>query len=198
MESFVDVAFPLMGKSLPLDHGYALFGAVSRVVPVLHEEEGWGVFPVHGLRLGPGELSLTKTSLLSIRLPVSRIADVLPLSGKSLDVAGHQLTLGVLRVFPLHGSPELRSRFVTIKKFHEEKAPFEEAVRRQLDLLDVAPSARITVGERRVLQVANHTIVGFSMAIIGLSTGESLRVQSKGIGGRRHMGAGLFLPAGKA
>lgn len=198
MEPFVDVAFPLKGKSLPLDHGYALFGAVSRVVPQLHEEETWGLFPVHGRRTGPGELVLLSSSLLTIRMPASRIVDVLPLAGKTLDVAGHEVIVGLLRVFPLRPAPGLRSRFVTIKKFHEEKAPFEAAVQRQLALLEVGRSARVAVGERRVARVANHTIVGFSVELGGLSEADSVRIQAKGIGGRRHMGAGLFLPAGNS
>ena len=67
-ESVVDVAFPLNGKSLPLDHGYALYGALARVLPVLHAEHrksvdggsapaSWGVHPVRGLKTGPGLLS---------------------------------------------------------------------------------------------------------------------------------------------
>ncbi len=41
----MDAAFPLGGESLPLDYGYALFGAVSRVVPVLHGPPSLGARP---------------------------------------------------------------------------------------------------------------------------------------------------------
>lgn len=198
VEPFVDVAFPLKGKSLPLDHGYALFGAVSRIVPVLHDEAEWGLFPVHGSRLGHGELSLLATSLLTIRMPQARVGDVLSLTGKSLGVDGREVVVGIPRIFPLQSRPVLQSRFVTIKKFHEEEAPFAEAVRRQLTELDVSADAKVTVGVRRVAKVANHTIVGFAVGIAGLNPAESLRVQTSGIGGRRHMGAGLFLPLGRS
>ncbi len=39
-ETWIDLAFPLRGETLPLDHGYALFAASSRVVPALHQGEG--------------------------------------------------------------------------------------------------------------------------------------------------------------
>lgn len=197
MEPFVDVAFPLKGKNLPLDHGYALFGAVSRVVPVLHHEAEWGVFPVHGKRSGPGELTLLPSSLLTIRMPQARVGDVLGLTGQSLAVDGREVAVGIPRIFPLQPRPTLQSRFVTIKKFHEDPAPFAEAVRRQLTELDVSAAATVSVGERRVIKVAEHTIVGFVVGIDGLGPAESLRVQTAGIGGRRHMGAGLFLPLGR-
>lgn len=198
MDMSVDVAFPIKGKSLPLDHGYALFGALSRVVPALHKEEDWGVFPVHGKRTGPGVLSLLPSSMVTFRLPQSRIGDVLGLTAKMLAVDGHEVTVGIPRVFPLQTRPALHSRFVTIKKFHDEPAPFAEAVRRQLDEMSVGSAASVTVGERRVIKVAAHTIVGFVVGIDGLTPDESVRVQSAGIGGRRHMGAGLFLPLGRA
>jgi CRISPR-associated protein Cas6 len=197
VDAFVDVAFPLKGKTLPLDHGYALFGAVSRIAPVLHREESWGVFPVHGERTGPGALSLLSSSMLTLRMPSSRIGDVLVLSGQTLGVDGHEVAVGIPRLFPLQPRPALHSRFVTIKKFHDAPDEFAAAVRRQLDQLDVGPSATVVIGERRVIRVSSHTIVGFSMGLDGLNAGESVRVQTEGLGGRRHMGAGLFLPLGR-
>lgn len=197
MESFVDVAFRLKGKTVPLDHGYALFSAMSRVLPAVHKERDWGVFPVHGKRSAPGVLSLVPQSLLTIRMPASRIGDVLLLAGQVLDVAGHCVVAGIPRVFPLQPRPALQSRFVTIKKFHDDTGDFSAAVRRQLDECCVSATAAIAVGPRRVLKVSAHTIIGFPVALDGLSPDESLLVQARGIGGRRHMGAGLFLPVGK-
>ena len=197
MEPFVDVAFPLKGKSLPLDHGYGLFGAVSRVLPVVHQQESWGLFPVHGKRAGPGLLDLLPSSMVTLRIPASRIGDVLALAGQTLAIDEHAVITGVPRVFALQSRPALQSRFVTIKKFHDSPDEFSSAVRRQLSELGVAEAASITIGPRRVLKVASHTIVGFPVALDCLTADESLRVQAEGIGGRRHMGAGLFLPVGK-
>lgn len=197
MESFVDVAFQLKGTTVPLDHGYALFSAISRVLPTVHKERDWGVLPVHGKRSAPGVLALVTQSLLTVRMPAARIGDVLLLAGQVLDLAGHRVAVGIPRVFPLQPRPALQSRLVTIKKFHEDAGPFSAAVRRQLDECGVGATAVIAVGPRRVLKVSTHTIVGFPVALDGLSPDESLRVQARGIGGRRHMGAGLFLPVGR-
>ncbi len=32
----VDLCFPVLGQTLPSDHGYALYAALSRVLPALH------------------------------------------------------------------------------------------------------------------------------------------------------------------
>ena len=47
---------------------------------------------------------------------------------------------------------------------------------------------------RRVLHIKGERHVGFGMLIEGLTADESLRLQQNGLGGRRKMGCGLFLP----
>lgn len=193
MQSFVDVAFPLIGRDLPIDHGYPLFGAVSRLVQRIHKEPTWGIHPVYGRREEPGRLRLLSSSRLTLRVPSGNIGELLVLSGQTLDVAGSTVAAGIPRVFPLKPLPSLRSRLVTIKKFAEEGIDFLGAVRRQLRALGVSEAAAIKVGTRRVVRVSTHIIVGFPVELRDLTEAESVRVQTAGIGGRRHMGAGLFL-----
>ncbi len=193
MSTLVDVAFSVRGGVIPLDHGYSVFGAVSRVVPKVHSEAGWGIHPIYGRRSGVGMLTLLPQSALTIRVPPGEIGTLLSLSGQCLDIDGHQMVVGVPKLFPLKPRPLLRSRFVTIKKFEKQPADFAEAVKRQLTELQIDGSATVAVGQRRVIRVGEHKIVGFSVALDGLSADDSIRVQVNGIGGRRHMGAGVFL-----
>ena len=44
----IDLAFELRGAEIPLDYGYALFAALSRVVPRLHGDRRVGVHPIRG------------------------------------------------------------------------------------------------------------------------------------------------------
>lgn len=196
----VDVAFPATGGPLPLDHGYALFGAIARIVPRVHEASNWGIHPVRGRRAGPGELLLDDSSLVKLRIPASEIAAVLPLAGAGLEVDGGALRLGVPRIYALVPSPVLRSRFVTVRGFFEEPAAFEGAVRRQLATIELGQDPErvgITVGERRVMRIKEKTIVGFALLVEGLDGDASIALQVAGLGGRRHMGAGVFVPPGR-
>jgi hypothetical protein len=34
--SYVDLAFKLTGSKVPVDHGYALYSAISRILPEIH------------------------------------------------------------------------------------------------------------------------------------------------------------------
>lgn len=196
----VDVAFPATGGPLPLDHGYVLFGAIARAIPRAHTARNWGVHPVRGRRAGPGELFLDDSSLVKVRMPASDIAGVLPLAGREVEIGGASVRLGVPRIYALVPSPVLRARFVTVRGFFEEPTAFEGALRRQLALLELGQDPErvvVVIGERRVMRIKDKTIVGFAVLLEGLEPDASLAVQVGGLGGRRHMGAGMFVPPGR-
>lgn len=191
----IEASFPLRGATLPTDHGYALFGACSRALgPVLHGANWLAVAPVRGARQCR-DLALTPASALRLRLPPERLPEVLPLAGRELEVDGHRVRLDAARVAPLAPARDLRARLVTVKGFTEPE-PFAEALRRQLDALEVA--AEVDVGARRVTRVAGDVVVGFAVELRGLDDAASLRVQAAGLGGRRRFGCGFFLPAPKS
>lgn len=195
---FVDAVFPARGDTIPLDHGYALLGALSRALPTLHATKRWGVHPVLGARRGPGILALTKHSTVKLRIPSEDAGHILPLAQQTLDIQGQHVRLGIPHLWPLIPTPHLKARFVTIKGFYEQPEPFILAVRRQLarvPTLGQDPERiEIQLGPRRILRARNHKVVGWAIALIGLEADASIAVQCAGIGGRRHMGAGIFVP----
>jgi len=205
MNVCVDLSFPLMGKTFPLDHGYPLYAALSRLLPCLHEHKMVGVHPIRGDAGGDGLLRVAARSCLRIRTPTDLIAEFLPLAGKVLELDGHSLRIGVPQVLALRPAAVLGARLVTIKGF-TEPAVFLEAARRQLDALGVsrqavveiptAPAGRTHAGEplRRVLRIKDRTVVGFAVHVLHLTAEESVKLQEHGLGGRRHMGCGILVP----
>ena len=190
---FVDLAFRLRGSELPVDHGYVLFAAISRHLAALHEAAGWGVHPVRGTPLGNGTLALSDFSRLVMRLPTGAIALAIPLAGKRLDIGGRTCQVGVPEIRPLRPAAHLFSRFVTIKGFADAPDEFAEACRRQLEVLNVRDS-QLRAQKRRVMDVKGYTVVGYSVRLSGLSEADSVLVQERGLGGKRKMGAGVFVP----
>lgn len=188
---YIDLAFRLNGTTVPVDHGYALYAALSHLVPEIHSAQEIGVQPIRGTYGGDGTLHLTTFSRLILRLPDDQIRSYLKLAGKKLDVDGHSLRTGVPEVRTLRPVANLRARLVTIKGFMEE-GPFLEAAKRQLQSLGVA--GEILLGERRTFRVKEKQVVGFEVAVTSLTAEESLTLQEKGLGGRRRMGCGVFVP----
>lgn len=195
---YIDAAFPVRGESIPLDHGYPLFAAISRLLPDLHHHRHWGVHPVLGSRRSPGVLGLIERSRVKIRLPAAEAGAIMPLAGATLELDGHVCRLGVPSLLPLITTPHLKARLVTIKGFADDDDAFVLALRRQLahvpGLGQDPERIDIQCGPRRVLRIKVHTVVGRAVALTGLDADASLAIQCAGLGGRRHMGAGMFVP----
>jgi len=187
----VDLAFRLMGTTVPVDHGYALYSAINRLVPDLHDAKDIGVHPIRGRYGGDGKLLLLPSSRLILRLSVDSIRPYLQLAGKTLDVDGHRLLVSVPETRALRPAATLYARLVTIKGFMEPDGFLEAAERR---LHEMGATAELRLGERRTLRVKDKQVVGFEVAAIGLDAEDSVRLQETGIGGRRHMGCGTFVP----
>jgi CRISPR-associated protein Cas6 len=200
----VNLYYPVLGTTLPTDHGYALYGALARALPTLHEAgPRLLVGPILGQYVGDRTLRLEpKRSHLRLRLSAEDIGKVLPLAGKALEVDRHKIRLGVPRVMALEPAPTLVARMSLVKGFKEPE-PFLEAVRRQLGGLGVAAEASIPLvrkgphqgkPRRHVIQVKEQRLVGFTVVLTGLRQEHSIAVQEHGLGGKQRMGCGFFVP----
>ena len=187
----IDLAFRLTGSAVPVDHGYALYAALSRILPEIHATKDIGVQPIRGVYSGKGTLHLADFSRLILRLPYEQIQAYLKLAGKRLAVDDHPLSVGVPEVRTLRPVVRLRARLVTIKGFLQEEE-FLAAAKRQLAQLGISGQAHLCT--RRTLRVRDQQIVGFEMGVIQLTAEESLTLQEQGLGGRRKMGCGVFVP----
>lgn len=206
----VDVGFYVQGTTIPADHGYVLYCAISRLIPSLHGDTSVGVHRIHGRLAGGRRLQLTAASRLVLRLPRHEVSLAIDLAGRTLDLAGDRITLGIPTMCPLRPASSLISGLVTIRGF-QEPAPFLEAVQRQLDTegiegrpgLLLRSTERAVEGQstaqpgsviRRTIRIHEKNVVGFAVCIEGLTAEESLVVQERGVGGRRRFGCGVFVP----
>ncbi|MGH9961803.1 MAG: type I-MYXAN CRISPR-associated protein Cas6/Cmx6, partial [Pyrinomonadaceae bacterium] len=106
-------------------------------------------------------------------------------------------------------SQTLYSRCVTIKISEVEgkqRGPdlemFLSAVRKQLAAVGVVGDVHIDSTRdqhglersRRVLHIKDRSVIGYAVSVSGLSDDESVKLQVIGLGGRRRMGCGVFVP----
>ena len=199
---FLVVFFPVQGRQLPADHGYSLYAAITQCVPSLHSAAWLGIELISGLPWGKGIIALpARSASLRLRLPVDKLAHVLRLAGAHLEIDGYTLRLGIPVARPLVPASSLYARIVTIKKFTEPE-PFLDAAQRQLAQLGITAALEFPrdgyTRSRRIITIHGHKVVGFSLAVHGLSDEDSIKLQSVGLGGRRVMGCGMFNPIVKA
>jgi CRISPR-associated protein Cas6 len=159
---------------------------------------------------GKGNIRLLPNPRLTLRLPMEKVPVVYPLAGKRILVGEHVLRLGVPQIRMLAPAEALRSRLVVLKLAGSEGQTAEPksflgGVRRQFETLGIAGEANLEVatecGEldpyaRRVLRIKGTIITGYGVCVSGLDDEDSLKLQTEGIGGRRRMGCGLFVPVG--
>ncbi len=197
----LDLAFAIHTQHIiPVDHGYALYGALSRLVPEVHRDNGIAIHPIRGRQVGDRKMALLPWSSLVLRVPDGQIAPLLKLSGKAIQVGDTQIRIGVPEVRALQPATALRSRLTIIKVAHIDPASsvsedqFQQSVQKQLTELGVSDVVRADLGKRRTLRLKQNEIVGYEVLIEGLSADESITLQEQGLGGRRHMGCGVFVP----
>jgi CRISPR-associated protein Cas6 len=198
----IDLSFVLVGTTIPLDHGYSLFSALSRIVPALHGDRRVGVHPIRGRQSAPGVLSLTERSRLKVRLPAEGIAPYIAIAGQELDLDGHRVQVGIPRVESLVPAANLAARLVTFHNAMNAEA-FEADVRRELARMEIVATPQLIPGNhpkhpgqpvRRIMRVKGRRMVAYPMRVVDLTAEESIRLQEEGLGGRRRMGCGLFSP----
>jgi CRISPR-associated protein Cas6 len=201
----VDVEFPVFGQTLPSDHAYALYSAISRLVPAVHQADWLGVHTLKGRRLGDGTIKLPRCTFLRLRIPFNKIIELYPLAGSSLSIGPHEIRCGLPRIRKLRPSDKLWCRMVVVKladKSSNNSSPeaFLAAIQKQVRALDINAEVEIErlpetfAFARRVVRVKGATIAGYGVYLKGLSDKDSLKVQISGLGGRRRIGCGLFSP----
>jgi CRISPR-associated protein Cas6 len=207
--TFTDLSFPLLGRSVPLDHGYPLYAALTSCLPALHEVRWLAVHPIGGY-VADSTILLNHTSELRLRVPAERIPEVLGLAGARLNVAGSAVRLGAPVVRALTPHSALDARLVLLKLTRPPMRASTELGRevldndgvaeryraelaRQLDGLKVTAVALELCG-RRSMRIKGRRLLGYSVRLTGLSAEDSVRVQERGLGGRRVLGCGVFRP----
>ena len=58
----------------------------------------------------------------------------------------------------------------------------------------VLPAPCLTLNKRRTLRIKDKEVVGYEVLVESLTAAESIALQEAGLGGRRRMGCGIFVP----
>ena len=205
----LDILFRVTGTEAPADHGYALFGAISRILENsgdrwLHGNAAIGLHTIRGVPGAPGRYLLGEGSRFGLRLPPELVPRSLKLAGRRIELDGCRLRVGVAQTRALVPATTLRSRIVTTRN-GIDPARFDAEIARQAAALDIhgrifrvpRRDERASAGRdpsRRVVRIRDKRVVGYALLATELTAEESIRLQERGLGGRRRMGCGVFVP----
>ncbi|RMD71351.1 MAG: type I-MYXAN CRISPR-associated protein Cas6/Cmx6 [Gammaproteobacteria bacterium] len=197
-ERMVDVLFTISCRVLPLDHAHALSQAILGALPWLEGEEG-GIHLIHGAESGNGWyrpetpdalLYPSRRTRMSLRLPKGRVEDAKALSGKTLDIGGHALTVGKPSVKPLKPSGTLFSRYVV--DLGKDEDTFLEDVAREIEAMGISVN-KLLCGKPHLLRFPEGALSTRSLMVADLRPEDSVRLQEKGLGTWQKQGCGLLV-----
>ncbi|MEL6442219.1 MAG: type I-MYXAN CRISPR-associated protein Cas6/Cmx6 [Cyanobacteria bacterium J06621_8] len=205
-DTYVDVVFPLKGRLLPLDNGYLIYSALSRLCPNIHRLNNIGIHPIAGRPNPYKQLKLTQSSQLKIRIPLEQILSIYQfLVEQTFKIGESQFYIGTPEYQALFSATNLYSRLVIIRRCIEPQA-FIEAAQRQLEKLGIKGQIKILQKQNGQLQCRQLTmrkkegtfpIRGYGVEVTDLSEADSIKLQQHGIGGKRKMMCGVFVPSQK-
>ena len=204
----LDILFRVIGTEVPADHGYALFGAISRILESdgdrwLHGNAAIGLHTIRGAPGGPGRYLLGDGARFGLRLPSEQVPRCLKLAGRSIELDGCRLRVGVARTRALIPVTTLHCRIATTRngndpaRFDAEIARQAAALGIQGRILRVPRREEGSAGRdpsRRVVRIRDKRVVGYALLATELTAEEAIRLQEHGLGGRRRMGCGVFVP----
>jgi len=209
--NFLEIQFNLRGKTLPADHGYALYSAVKQLLQASEDQSLPNDLPsdvrlcsVPGIPDRSGMIYLNRGSRFRLRCPSEQMQTWYRLlQNQVLDIRGHLIRLVQPRITLPEASDTLASRLVTFKLEAIDHADvpryFLESCQKGLERLNIKGKAFIPSDHdgdlaRRTLQIRDKKVVGYGVVVEGLSQEDSLKLQWYGLGGRQHFGCGWFYP----
>jgi CRISPR-associated protein Cas6 len=215
MMNYLEIQYKLVGKTLPADHGYALYSATKKLV--LDRQDSYGellidrslppeilISSIPGVTDRDGTIYLDRHSRFRLRCPGDNVQLWYRLLQEQvLDIQGHLIRLVQPQLTLPEPSESLKSRLVTfkLKEWNQSEAPtqFLISCQRALDKLEIEAKPFIDSDfrgdlARRSLYIHGKHVMGYGVVIEGLKPEDSIKLQCLGMGGRKHFGCGWFYP----
>ncbi len=201
-DDIVDLVFRIDCRQLPLDHAWALSTAIQAVLPWFAGEKGAGMHQIHVAESANGwfrpqdveheVLHLPRRARMILRLPKARLEDARALVGAELDIDGHRLRVGEPSVKKLQPASPLVARYVAADPELPEEA-FLSWVAEEIQAMDI-PVRKLMAGKTYAFRTPEGPVSARTVMIADLKPEASVRLQQEGIGPRRELGCGLFIP----
>ena len=188
MSAYSDLVFDISAASLPASYPFALWDAISALIPELQHDERVGVLPLRGAQNGD-RLLLTRRSKLVLRVPVELTEAASKLTGAELAIDDERITLGAARLRAITHYPTLHAQLAA---GCSDEAEFVASVQRHF--ADNQITAQIICGMRNALTSGTRSFSGYSLVLHDLKPDASIRLQCEGIGEGRRYGCGIFIP----
>lgn len=189
----IDLQFDLVGATIPADSAQPLLDALRPLLPWLAEDPGTGIHHLKGAESNSGDASLhiNRRTKLFLRVPRTRVEATQALVGRTLDLAGHALTVGTFKTRAFSPFTSLYAHFVDTGSSTEEQF-VQDIMRELVERFELR--CGFICGRQQTLHSAAGPLIGHSLMLHDLPPHKSLQLQDEGLGRNRLLGCGIFIP----
>ncbi len=203
-DDVVDINFAIKCKTLPLNHAWALAREIHKALPWMKEEATAGIHQIHVAESNNGWLRPeddeegallypSRRTKLSLRIPSDKFKDAQQLSGKTLNIDGHELTLGKSRKKELSNASVIFARYVTSSE-DESENDFLQRIHAEIQAITDFKVKKMLCGKSHTINTPDGKLFTRHLMIADLDSDPSIKIQQQGLGEHRELGCGLFLP----
>jgi len=199
----IDISFNINCKQLPLDHAWELRQQLQQVLPWLKGNKLAGIHQLFvaesnngWMRPEDGEnqvLYPSRRTRLYLRIPNEFIEETKALYGKVLTIADHALLLGKPKQKQLVNTSIIFSRHVTSDKNESEDA-FLQRYAIEFKQTTGMNIKKMMSGKTNIIKTPKGDLHTRHLMIADLESDSSIKIQQSGLGGKRQLGCGIFLP----
>ncbi len=203
-DEVIDINFFIQCKTLPLNHAWVLSNAILKELTWMNDEPTAGIHQIHVAESNNGWmrpddseegalLYPSKRTKLTLRVPHTQIKNAQSLTGKTLDIDGHSLTVGKSKEKELSNCGVIFARYVASHKDEDENS-FLTRMYDDIKNLTGISVKKMLCGKSHDIKTPDGIIATRHLMIADLDSEASIKIQQYGLGESRKLGCGLFLP----
>ncbi len=137
-------------------------------------------------------LNLSRRTKMIIRVPTTRLEDIKALTGKTLDINGHLLKVGTYSTRKLSKLTTIFTRYMDTDGTEDENKFLEGMVHKLLEK-DIKVKKMLS-GKLMRHQTDQGMLLTRKIMISDLDVKESVLLQEQGLGDKKLLGMGIFMP----
>ncbi|MEE9326571.1 MAG: type I-MYXAN CRISPR-associated protein Cas6/Cmx6 [Cocleimonas sp.] len=202
-EDVIDVLYSIQCKRLTIDHAWALSQAILKELPWLEEEDNSGIHQIHVAESNNGWLRPenedgallypSKRTKFTLRIPGGKLDAAKKLTGRTLDINGHELTIGESKKKNLVNSSVIFARYVATDE-NEDENDFLIRIHKEIKNKTGINAKKMLCGKSQIIKTPDLKLLTRHLMIADLDSDPSIRIQQTGLGKYRKLGCGIFLP----
>ena len=203
-EDVIDLVFSIKCKTLPLNHAWALSREILKYLPWIENDPIAGIHQIHVAESNNGwmrpdddeENALlypSRRTKMTLRIPSDQLIATEALCGVTLNLDGHALLIGSAKKKIFTNTSVISSRYI-LGNLNESEDDFLS--RAALELKDKTnfKVKKMLCGKTHSIKTPDGILTTRSLMIADLDSETSIKIQQLGLGNKRELGCGLFLP----